>query len=212
MGTKILKIGLLITATQFLFANSCKKNNSGSVPCTQVTPYSFDVTSTFSPQKEIYNIGDTIYLESNFQKNLLNLISNQQVDYSNSLSVGGTIGFGLMDTIQHSTIAAYSKFQVVPKIGTFTQIINVPENGVSTSYLESTSYQFKIGIIVKQKGLFVLGVNDLASQGIIGQNCTNANFNMTVSNSNKHFNLFQYALGYPPDVLMQKSIYCFRVQ
>lgn len=209
MGTNNLKIVLLITATQFLFAISCKKNTSR--PCRDAQ-YSFNVTSEFSPQREIYNVGDTIFLNSSFPKSLLNLISNQQVDYSNSVSIGGNITFGYMDTILQSGVDSYSKFEVVSKIGSYSQITNTPNKGINTFYLENSSYELKLGIICKQKGLFVIGVTDLGSQGLRGQNCTNAGFNMTVINTNKHFNLFQYALNYYPDAMLQKSIYCFRVQ
>ena len=94
MVTNYLKLVLLITATPIMYGNSCNKN--GSKPCTMVTPYIFSVTSEFSPQKEIYNIGDTIFLTSTFPTNLTNLISNQQADYSNSVGIGGDIGFVLL--------------------------------------------------------------------------------------------------------------------
>ncbi len=69
-----------------------------------------------------------------------------------------------------------------------------------------------MGIRLLSKGLFYIGVTDLVSSGLVGKNCTNAGFNMTVTNSNKNLNLFQYALGYVPDALLQKSIFCYRVQ
>ena len=209
MGTKILKIGLLITATQFLFANSCKKEGN-TKPC-QYSNYSFDVTSVFSPQEEVYNVGDTIYLTSTFPKNLLNATSNQLVDYSNSVGIGGTVSFIQMDTITHNSLDAYNRFELFLLKGTYTQIQNVPNNGINSNYLETSIYEFKVGITLKQKGLYFFNSANLGSQGLKNQNCTNAGFNMTVTNSNKHFNLFQYALNYYPDALLEKSIYCFRV-
>jgi hypothetical protein len=209
MDTNILKIGLLITATQFLLANSCNKN--GSQPCRDAQ-YSFTVTSEFSPQQEVYNIGDTIFFTSTFPKSLTNLISNQQVDYSNSLGIGGSIAFVYMDTVSQSVIQSYPSFTVIPYIGTFSQIINTPNKGINTLYMETNTYDFKIGIVVNQKGLYFMSVLNLSSQGLQGKNCTNAGFNMTVTNSDKHLNLFEYALNYYPDALLQKGTYCFRVQ
>ena len=205
---QILKIGLLITVTHLLFASSCRKE--GTKPCIN-SDYEFSVTSEFSPQKEIYYVGDTIYLTSTFPKILLNSITNQQVAYSNSVGIGGTINFLLLDTITLNFIDSYSKFQAVQQVGTFAQILTVPEKGVSSLFFETSSYDFKIGIICKKKGIFALGVNNLYSNGLNGQNCTNAEFNMTVTNTNKHLNLFYYALNYYPDALLEKSIYCFRV-
>jgi hypothetical protein len=60
--------------------------------------------------------------------------------------------------------------------------------------------------------LFYTGVTNLGSNGIRGQDCTNAGFGMTVINSNKNLHLFQNAMGYAPDALLSKNIYCFRVQ
>lgn len=61
----ILKTGLLITAAQFLLSSGCNKNST--TPC-QNAAYSFAVTCNYVPEKEIYNIGDTIFLKVFFQK------------------------------------------------------------------------------------------------------------------------------------------------
>jgi hypothetical protein len=210
MGTNFLKLVLLITATPILFGSSCNKD--GSKPCRNA-PYSFDVTSEFSPQKEIYNVGDTIFLTSSFPKNLTSIISNQQVDYSNSLGISGNFNTLKMDTINKVSIEGLSNFKVVNLTGTSTAISNSPNLGVNIFFTEgANSYNAKFGLKLESKGLFYIGVTDLSSQGLRGQDCTNAGFNMTVINSNKNLNLFQYALGYSPDAMLAKYIYCFRVQ
>jgi hypothetical protein len=205
-----LKIGLLITATQFLMASGCNKDSTR--PCPFGTSYSFNVTSEFAPQKEVYNVGDTIFLTSTFSKTLTSLISNQQVDYSNSTGIGGTFTFSNLDTINKTVQDALNKFQVFDVIGTTAIITNIPNSGKVITFNETNLYQFKVGVILKNKGIFQLAVSDLSSNGLRGKDCTNAGFNMTVTNTNKNLNLFQYALGYTPDALLQKSIYCFRVQ
>ncbi len=208
---QILKIGLLITATQFLFANSCKKEG-GTKPCIN-SNYEFNVTSDFSPQKEIYNIGDTIYFTSTFPRQLINVLSQQQVDYSNSVGIKGSINFLILDTTQQILSKANSKFEAISSIGIFLPSATIIEQDKLGIYIvESLNYQFKIGIKLREKGLYCIGALNLGSNGLNGQNCTNATFDMTVTNSNKNINLFQYALGYLPDALLQKSIYCFRVQ
>ncbi len=210
MDINILKIGLLITATQFLMASGCNKNDTK--PCAMVTPFSFNVTSEFSPQREVYNIGDTIFLNSTFPKIFTNLISNQQVDYSNSVGINGTLTFSYLDTISKMGQDALNKFQILDIFGFTSVINNGPNSGKVINFNEISTYQFKVGIILKTKGIFQLAASDLYSKGLVGKDCTNAGFNMSVTNSNKNLNLFQYALGYAPDALLQKSIYCFRVQ
>ncbi len=210
MGTKLLQMMLLITATSFLFGSTCNKN--GSKPCRNA-PYSFNVTSEFSLQKEVHNVGDTIFLTSTFPKILTNLVSNQQVDYSNSIGVGGNFNMAKMDTVNKVAIEARNNFELINLIGTTTPITNSPNLGVNIFYVEqANTYNAKFGLILKSKGLFYIGLTDLSSQGLRGQDCTNAGFNMTVINSNKNLNLFQYALGYSPDAMLAKYIFCFRVQ
>jgi hypothetical protein len=209
-----LNIGLLIAAALYTLVSSCGKDNNSSKPC-RGGRYSFTVTSEFSPQREIYNVGDTIYLNSNFSKTLYDNVSLQNVDYSNSLGVGGNISTSQLDTVNNIVKYALDKFTVFDKIGTTTQLQNqsILNSGKNIFFYESPNfYEFKIGFILKEKGLYMLGINDLGSQGIAGKDCTNAGFSMTVTNTNKNLNLFQYALGYAPDALLQKSIYCFRVQ
>ncbi len=211
MGINNLKIVLLITATLITLASSCGKDKNSSKPCRNGR-YSFEVTSEFSPQKEVYNLGDTIFFNSTIPKNLYDNVSLQNVDYSNSLGIGGNITFSYMDTITHVGSDSYSRFNIIPLIGATTIITNTPEKGLNSRFQEGVNYQFKIAIKLVQKGLFVIGVTDLGSQGISGQDCTNAGFAMTVTNTNKNINLFQYALNYTPDAMTQKGIYCLRVR
>lgn len=210
MGTKFLQIVLLITATQFLFGSSCNKD--GTKPCRDAR-YSFNVTSEFYPQKEIYNVGDTIFLNSIIPKNLIDLISNQQIDYSNSLGISGNFNTLKMDTINKLAIEGLNNFKVVNLTGSSTVISNSPNLGINIFFSESANaYNAKFGLKLESKGLFYIGVTDLSSQGLRGQDCTNAGFNMTVTNSNKNLHLFQYALGYAPDAMLAKNIFCFRVK
>jgi hypothetical protein len=144
---------------------------------------------------------------------MVNLISNQKVDYSNSIGIGGNFNFIYMDTITRTIQESLNKFSVNAITGQQMLITNAPNLGLSVIYLESSSnYELKFSVKLLARGLYFIGLTDLISQGIRGQNCTNAGFNITVTNTNKHFNLFQYALNYSPDALLQKSIYCFRVQ
>ena len=91
-------LGLLITATLFILGSGCGKDNDGSKPCREGR-YSFVATSEFSPQQEIYNVGDTIFLNSTISKILYDNVSLQNVDYSNSLGIGGNLNTAKMDTI-----------------------------------------------------------------------------------------------------------------
>ncbi len=209
MVTKLLQMMLLITATSFLFGAKCNKD--GSKACRNA-PYSFNVTSEFTPQREVYNIGDTIFFSSTFQKVLQNSITNQQVDYSNSLGIGGNLAIGLLDSSNRTISFALSKFKVVNIFGSSSPISNAPDGGLNILYKEDVNYSFKLGLVCLNKGIYRFGLTDLSSQGIAGKDCTNAGFSMTVTNTNKNLGLFERAIGYYPDALAIKTIYCFRVQ
>jgi hypothetical protein len=207
----ILKIGLLITATQFLMASGCNKDSSK--PCAMLTPYSFKVTSEFTPQKEVYNVGDTIYLTSTFPKTLTNLISYQQVDYSNSVGILGDVSIFLLDSTTKQPIPGRDSFLLTAITGNFLDRRINQNQGVNTSYKENSSYEFRGGFICKNKGIYGFGVQDLGCQGLVGKNCTNAGFNMTVTNTNKHLNLYATTIGSNPnDPILQRIGYAFRVQ
>ncbi len=212
MGTNILKFGLLITAAHFLMASGCGKDKTPRPCANGGSPYSFNVTSEFSPEKEVYNIGDTIYFTSTFPKTLLNLVSNQQVDYSNSFGIGGNIGIGIIDSINHKFDNSVDSFTYINVIGDYNIGLNKSFNFTLKENL--TEYQIKVKIVIKRKGNYIFGVSDLGSQGLNGQNCTNAGFNMIVSNMNKHFSILTNANipGVNLDIVRVNHNYCFRVQ
>lgn len=205
-----LKRVLPILVIPFFFYAKCNKD--GSKPCNNA-PYSFQVTSEFSPQREIYTVGDTIYLTSIFPKKLQNVITNQDINYSNSLGIGGNFNFTKLDSINKTVTDALSDFSVNVTKGQIAFINNPSNLKLSITFLEnSDNYELKASVKLLSKGVFYFVVTDLGSQGIRGQNCTNAGFNMTVINANKNLHLFQNALGYSPDAILAKNIYCFRVQ
>lgn len=210
MVTKLLQIALLITTTLFLFGSSCDKN--GSNPCTRITPYNFNVTSEFSPQKEIYNIGDTILLKSSFPKILINSISNQQVDYGNSIGVVGNIGIGLIDSVNNKFEVGTDYFNFVTTLGDITFGLNKVVNVLFKE--TNTLYVLELKIITKKSGNYIFGVSDLGSQGIKNKNCTNANFSMLVSNTNKFLHILTNANipGVSLDPQRIATSYCFRVR
>jgi hypothetical protein len=205
-------MGLLITAASFFVSSSCNKNDTK--PCLN-GGYSFSITSEWSLQKEIYNIGDTILLSSNFSKTLTDIINPSLViNYSNSIGIEGSYAFYELDTINHQAIGAVSKFDFIPVNGSIKNGVIVPNEQKSITYIELTNnYSFVLKVVAKAKGIYAFFISNLISQGIIGKNCTNASFANTLTNTNKNVNLFQYAMNRPPASQFEiDRIYCFRVQ
>lgn len=210
MDIKFSLIGLLITATLITLGSSCGKDK-GSKPCSGGR-YSFNATSQILPQKEVYNIGDTIVISSTIPITLLDLVSNQQINYSNNLGVGGNIGIGLIDSINKKFDFATDSFNILSSKGSFSFGLN---KVVNIAYEESnTLFQFEIKLLPKKKGNYILGITDLGSQGIKNKDCTNAGFTMFINNSNKHFSILTNANipGVTIDATRIATNYCFRVQ
>lgn len=209
MGTDKIKTGFIILIFPFLLASSCKKE--GTIPCRNAG-YSFNVKASVAPEKEIYKVGDTMFIESKLFKNLYDLKTSSNINYNNSVGIYCNFNTLEIDTIQHVGKETLNKFSVLATVGEISPSANTPNLGVSVKYFEDTQfYEVSLRIILIQKGLFYVGFTDPASQGIRGKNCTNASFNMTVTNPNKHLDLFQYGIGYAPDAYLAQHIYCFRV-
>lgn len=209
---RIFKTGLPIIAVQFLLSSGCNKNST--TPCV-FGGYSFTVSSEWSPQREIYNIGDTLNLTSAFPTTLIDQINTSlSVDYRNSVGIGGSLTIYKFDTILHEVVDAANEFNYNSVIGTIKNSDSKPSRIKDIFYSElSSSYNLKLNVIPKQKGLYAFFISNLLSNGLKGKNCTNAGFSNTLTNTNKNLNLFQYAMGRPPASQYEiDRIYCFRVQ
>lgn len=204
-----LKKLLLITAiTFFLFA---KCNKDGSTPCRSPV-YSFSITTDLLNAKEVYKINDTIILSSTFPKMLIDAISNNQIDYSNNLGIGGTAALGLIDSINHQFVYACDSFTIKTEIGLAAKQSNIV---IITSYSETISdFSLVFKIIPLKKGNYQLSIQDLGCQGIRGKNCTNAGFRNKIIASNKNFQILTNAAipGVSLDQLRIDQSFCFRVQ
>jgi hypothetical protein len=207
-----IKAGLLILISQPFLYSSCRKN--GTKPCVN-GGYSFRVTSEWSPQREIYSIGDTINLMSVFPKTLTDQINPSLViDYSNSVGIQGDVTTYYLDTIINQPVAARDSFQLISIIGSFSERPGNRQAGININYFESgTNYQFKGAFVCKKRGIYAFFISNLLSNGLRGKNCTNAGFSNTLINTNKNITLFEYAMGRPPVSQYEiDRIYCFRVQ
>jgi hypothetical protein len=207
-----IKKVLLITAIPLLFSASCVKDKTGNKPC--AGGYSFNVTSEWKPQKLVYNIGDTIFLTSIFSKTLYDNVSLKNIDYSNSSNIQGDLRIVLLDTVSRLPVAGRDSFSIISITGSFTERTFNQNAGINFNYKEIQGfYEFRGGLIFKKKGIYGIGVSDLISNGIVGKQCQNAGFSMTVTNTEKHLFLNQYALNVDPnDPELVKKGYAFRVQ
>ncbi len=210
MAINLIRTALLITAVQFFLGASCNKKSTRQCR----GGYAFQATSEWSPQKRVYTVGDTLYLTSNISKTLTDGINPSiVVDYSNSVAIGGGIGMGYVDTILGGPVPGRNRFDFFSITGIMGESSVAADQGPAFTYAEqSSAYSFKCGIICKQKGIYFFSISDLKSPGIRGKDCTNANFGMTLTNSEKNLDLYEGATGVTLDADGRKRGFAFRVQ
>jgi hypothetical protein len=208
---KYLRLGLIFAFAQVFIFGQCNREPK---PCPGGGGYAFLATAKWSPQQETYRVADTLFLTSSIPKILTDQINTSMVvDYSNSVGIGGNLTLYEMDTVARQLKDAAVKFEVTVGLGSVANNPDKPQRIKDFSFIEqSTIYHLQLKIIPKQKGLFVFFISNLGSSGIRGKNCSNANFDNTISNGNKNINLFIYAMGRPPASEFELDrMYCFRV-
>lgn len=86
--------------------------------------YSFAVTAHFTPEQDSLQVGDTLYLTSEFPSTMVPMGGQEPVDYSNSKGIGNSIG--VVELTSGGTIAtdAVPYFDYINKSG---QIYNSKE-------------------------------------------------------------------------------------
>ncbi len=204
-----LKKVLPILAIPFFYSAKCNKD--GSSCGSNITTYNFNADIQVLPQREIYKIGDTIFVESEFNKLLKDNITGSNIDYSNSVGIDGSLGINFIDTVNKKLIGARDNFTQVNLAGNFSNYPSNAPTGLNTNYVELiNSYKLRCGLVCLKSGIFSFGVGDIYGQGIKGKDCTYAGFNVNYLNTDRHLTLYKSALGVTPDI--NNRIYCFRVQ
>lgn len=208
--TKILGKMFSLLPLLTLINLSC---NKGQIrPCISGVAFSFSSTAIFSPEQSVFSVGDTIFLTSEIPKMLQdNINSANTIDYSGSAGISGNLLTAKFDTVRREVLDSYSSFTINALLGSSIPIIDKPNKGVSFFYQENTLYQLKLGIVLKERGIFILGLSDCLSAGLPGKRCSSAAFSMKVTNAEKNFGFYEYALGRPADSFAQDRGFCFRV-
>jgi hypothetical protein len=213
MGTRHFIGGLLIIVAVTALI-SCKKNDMPR-PCLR-PPYSFNITAVVKPEKEVYSLGDTVYVESVFPTTLRDIASGGLIDYRNTVNVGGgQISLGELDSISKTIKDSSDIWAISALQGSLTTVNNLYENrSIKTVYYveNSNTYNFQAQIILNKVGIFRIAITNMSSIGIRNRDCSNASFQMQLDNPNRNLFLLENALGIEADPQLDKGIFCFRVQ
>ncbi|MHA6248090.1 hypothetical protein ACXYMU_09155 [Pontibacter sp. CAU 1760] len=162
-------------------------------PCINGLPlYNFQITAHFSPEQDSIQVGDTLYLVSEFEKRLRPNGSQDVVDYSNANINGSLSVIELVPNQEFATDAVFS-FDYVSLGGQIYNSREIPRpDGVQQFIYQELAdrYLLKIAFIPKKKGIYGLGILTVASKGRSGSDgCDNASFKTVVTNDdiNDHY-------------------------
>jgi hypothetical protein len=141
------------------------------------------------PDADSIKIGDTLWLEVNEPTTLFDRVSSAPVDYSKAKNLGTSIAFGKLLGIGLFEDQNASKFAYILKVGIPDQR---PDSSKYRDYLFSElngKYQFKLGIIPKEKGVFKMFVSNASNVFRKNEECTKAGFQINFTQTNTHYYL-----------------------
>ncbi|GAB4093482.1 hypothetical protein [Flaviaesturariibacter terrae] len=161
---------------------------------------------------ETYQVGDTILLISSIPKVQRDRSGGgEMIDYSGSFALGSNIFLRRLDSVSRRDSGGRYDFTIAPLVGRMTELDFERENGINVYYSEQAAYELKIAFVPIRAGSYLLSFPDPVSRSLGNRNCTNAAFEMTITNPDKHFNVYQMALGRAFDMREARYVYCFRV-
>jgi len=204
---KTVVFGLLVFFMSI--GGTCRKSD-----CSQ-TDYTFEAFYKAYPDNDSIRIGDTIWLELNSPTQLKNLINGQIIDYSGAENLGTAIGYGELlggDMLNPGGIPAANSFDNVLRAGVLSSTDKPEQVRVYRFKEENGKYLFKLGIIPKKKGTFIIAPGNAANVYRKSDKCSKAGFNLTFENTNQHLYLYeQKRPGYVLSDYDRGHIYAFKV-
>lgn len=196
-----------------LFFLLCLGLTSCPDPCLNGPKYNFSIEAHFTPEQDSIQVGDTLYLVSEFPKQLIPHGSQDVVDYADANISGSLTVFELVPNQRFATDAVFS-FDYISLAGQIYNSREVPNpNGIQQfNYQElEDKYQVKFAFIPKKKGVYGMGILSTASPIRSGsESCDGASFRTTVSNSDINLNYleeFNKSNGLPPSPRPDNGFY-----
>jgi hypothetical protein len=211
MATKILVVVILGLIGLTTIFSTCKK---GLLGCAN-TVYYFKAAAQEYHDNDSIPVGDTVWIEFNLPTSFIDLSSNKQIDYSNSINFGNFIrelkftGGSILDP---GTEYSPQDFKYILIVGNPTQN-NFPKEGQAYNFSElNNSYKLKVGLIPTMPGIYALSISDADGVYRKGDECTKAHFYFQLNNTNQHLYLYQNNRpGYQISDYERAHLYCFKV-
>ena len=188
---------------------TCKKDCYGS-------NYSFETMFNVYPNKEIVNLGDTIWLSMKQSVEMKDELTGKVIDFSNA-AIGISIQFIKFNFYHKDSLPerAANYFKIIVREGILIDDSYFPKDLVLPFYYveKDKHYLFKIGLIAKEPGNYAFATSD---DKIYRKNdlCTKAGLTQTYFNTiDTHLHIYEeHRPEYTPSFYEQKHMYFFRVR
>lgn len=202
---------IFIAATIIIATSSCGKLR---LNCAN-TVFSFQTGIRAYPDKDSIRIGDTIWFESSIPVSLVDLATKQLIDYSGAANLGTAISVDRFiggSVSDPGSAPALSNFNYILSNGT-PVVGSFPDRVGEYLFVEKNKqYIFKIGVIAKKKGTYILGIGNSKNVYRNSDKCTKATYFINFESTNQHLYLYQKNRpGYIIEGLELTNAYCFKV-
>ncbi len=207
MATKIYTVALLLIIAVATIFSTCKKGGPG---CAN-NNYSFQTGINLSPDKDSIRIGDTLWINLNTSSRFTDIPTGNLVDYSGATNFGNVIYF-IKFLNGKQSVGAIDHFDFLLLKGNYTSIVDPLQEKDFLFTEENGTYVFKLAIIPKDTGRYVINIS--SSAGVIRRNdkCTQASIGINIVGTNQHFYFVQQ---WDPSAILddfgKKHVYYFKV-
>ena len=177
--------------------------------------YSFEAFYKAYPNRDSIRANDTLYIELVVPTNLRDFNTNQTIDYSGAQNFGPSIQYVRVeggDLNDPGVIPAANSFENILVLGTEIQSDKPDQLRGFRCSEESGMYKFKVGVVPKEKGLFMISLSDAAGVYRRNNKCDKASFSLTLKDTDTH--LYLYEQSRPGYILTDSDrghLYCFKV-
>jgi hypothetical protein len=205
-------LAILVFISMTATFSTCKKGGLGCVN----NVYNFRTEAQAYPDKDSIKLGDTLWIKVNSLTTLIDLNSNQTVDFSGASNLGNAISIvkftGNGSISDPAADYAANDFKYVAVIG--VQVNNPFIEGIR-EYLfaeDFNQYKFKLAIIPQKIGVYSIGISNSVNVGRQSDKCTKAGFEFYFANTDQHLYLLQKNRpGYVISEYERAHLYCFKV-
>ncbi len=174
---------ILISSISFF---GCKKNRClGDLG----SGYNFKIGLDVTPTQDSIRVSDTLQLKLRVSTSMMDLQTNNVIDFSRSENLGTVISFQKLDISTNKFINSLASFHL--KLINGIQYPSNDPGNIEFRFTENTGfYIFDLEIIRIQTGTFRFFLSNAANVSTQKKPCKKSSFTININNPEKHFYIF----------------------